>query len=128
MAATADGRGYWVVDADGTVWSFGAALSPRSRLPAPSGAIVGIAADAATGGYWLVNSHGTIYSFDAPFLGAVPAATTETAIAGIEAGPGGAGYRLVDGGGALFCFGTATQLGSASTAHPSSAVVGIAAP
>jgi hypothetical protein len=128
MAATADGRGYWVVDADGAVLSFGDASSHQSRRPAPSGAIVGIAADAATGGYWLVNSHGAIYSFDAPFLGAVPAATTETAIAGIEAEPGGGGYRLVDGGGALFCFGTATQLGSASTAHPSSAVVGIAAP
>jgi hypothetical protein len=128
MAATADGRGYWVVGADGAVQSFGDASSPEARLPALSGAIVGIAADAASGGYWLVNSHGDIYSFDAPFLGAVPAGTTETAIAGIEAEPGGAGYRLVDGGGALFCFGTATQLGSASTARPSSAVVGIAAP
>ncbi len=128
MAATADGRGYWVVDADGTVRSFGDAPPSQSRLPASSGVIVGIAADATTGGYWLVNSHGSIFSFDAPFLGAVPAGTTETAIAGIEAEPGGGGYRLVDGGGALFCFGTATQLGSASTAHPSSAVVGIAAP
>jgi hypothetical protein len=128
MAATADGRGYWVVDANGAVWSFGDASSPQSRLPAPSGAIVGIAADTATGGYWLVNSHGSVYSFDAPFLGDVPAGTTETAIAGIEAEPGGGGYRLVDGGGALFCFGTATQLGSASTSRPSSAVVAIAAP
>jgi hypothetical protein len=127
MAATADGRGYWVADADGTVWGFGDA----SRLPRPArraGSVTGIAADTATGGYWLVNSHGAIYSFGARFFGAVPGTTSETAIAGIEAEPGGGGYRLVDGGGALFCFGTATQLGSAATAHPARAVVGIAAP
>jgi hypothetical protein len=76
----------------------------------------------------LVNAHGAVYSFDAPFHGSVPARTTETAIAGIEAEPGGGGYRLVDGGGALFCFGTATQLGSANTARPTRAIVGIASP
>jgi hypothetical protein len=128
MAATADGRGYWVVDADGTVWSFGDAPSHQPRLAVRSSSIVGIAADTATGGYWLVNSHGAVYSFGAPFLGSVPAGTTETAIAGIQAEPGGSGYRLVDGGGALFCFGTATQLGSAATAQPTRAVVGIASP
>jgi hypothetical protein len=127
MAATGDGRGYWVADADGEVWSFGDA-SHHPRLSGRAGPIVGIAADSATGGYWLVDSYGAIYSFGAPFLGSVPAATTETAISGIEAETGGAGYRLVDGGGALFCFGTATQLGSAGTAHPTRAVVGIAAP
>ena len=128
MAATADGRGYWVVDADGTVWSFGDAPSHPGRPAVRSSTIVGIAADTATGGYWLVSAHGSVYSFGAPFLGSVPAGTTETAIAGIQAGPGGGGYRLVDGGGALFCFGTATQLGSAATARPTRAVVGIASP
>ena len=127
MAATADGRGYWVADADGEVWSFGDATH-QARLAGRSTSIVGIAADPATDGYWLVSSHGAIYSFGAPFLGSVPAGTTETAISGIQADPGGGGYRLVDGGGALFCFGTATQLGSAGTAHPARAVVGIAAP
>ncbi|MGA3218310.1 MAG: hypothetical protein ABSE77_04390 [Acidimicrobiales bacterium] len=128
MAATADGRGYWVVDADGTVWSFGDAPSRQPRLAVRSSSVVGIAADTATAGYWLVSSHGAVYPFGAPFLGSVPAGTTETAIAGIQAEPGGSGYRLVDGGGALFCFGTATQLGSAATAHPTRAVVGIASP
>ncbi len=128
MAATADGRGYWVVDADGTVWSFGDAPPHPGRPAVRSSTIVGIAADTATGGYWLVSAHGSVYSFGAPFLGSVPAGTTETAIAGIQAGPGGGGYRLVDGGGALFCFGTATQLGSAATARPTRAVVGIASP
>ena len=82
MAATPTGRGYWLVAADGGIFSFGDAAFHGSMggsvLNKP---IVGMAAPAsppsgATGvgaggpsGYWLVAADGGIFSFGAPFLG-----------------------------------------------------------
>lgn len=90
--------------------------------------VVGIGADTQTGGYWLVDSRGQVYTFYAGFLGSVPSVASEHGVTGVQAAPGGTGYRLVDSGGALFCFGTSPALGSARTAHPHRAVVGISAP
>ena len=55
MAATRDGRGYWVADADGTVLGFGNArvyrAPARARITVP---VEAISADPAGGGYWLL--------------------------------------------------------------------------
>ncbi|MDA8367272.1 MAG: hypothetical protein M0Z62_10010, partial [Actinomycetota bacterium] len=71
MAATPDGGGYWLVAADGGIFSFGDA-----RFHGSTGAlvlnqpIVGMAATPDGGGYWLVAADGGIFTFgDAPFKG-----------------------------------------------------------
>jgi len=93
-----------------------------------STSIIGIAADTSSTGYWVVGAGGTVHAFDAPAFGSIAGYGIADPITGIEALPGGAGYRLVDSGGELFCYGTATDLGTASTARPGRPVVGIAAP
>ena len=71
MAATPDGKGYWLVQSDGGIFAFGDAHFDGSTggvtLPAP---IVGMAATPDGQGYWLVASNGGVYAFgDAQFEG-----------------------------------------------------------
>ena len=64
MAAAPSGKGYWLVAADGGIFSFGDAHFHGStggrRLNQP---IVGMAATPSGSGYWLVASDGGIFSF-----------------------------------------------------------------
>jgi hypothetical protein len=74
MAATADGAGYWLVAADGGVFSYGDAQFHGSAadltLNAP---IVGVAGTRPASGYWLDGSDGGVFAFgSAPFWGASP--------------------------------------------------------
>ena len=71
MAATPSGQGYWLVAADGGIFSFGDASFFGStggmHLNAP---IVGMAATASGNGYWLVAADGGVFSYgDASFYG-----------------------------------------------------------
>ena len=71
MAATPDGKGYWLVAADGGIFSYGDAGFYGSTgslvLNAP---IVGMAATHDGKGYWLVAADGGIFTFgDAGFYG-----------------------------------------------------------
>ncbi|HSS10134.1 MAG TPA: hypothetical protein VLL25_09625, partial [Acidimicrobiales bacterium] len=73
IAATPSGGGYWLVAADGGVFTFGDAPFLGSlgglRLNQP---IVGMAAVPGGGGYWLVAADGGVFTFgDAPFLGSL---------------------------------------------------------
>ena len=113
---------------NGAIFTFGDAVAHSSAQAVHSAPVTGMAVDSATTGYWLVGAGGTVEAFDAPALGSIAGHGIADAITGIEALPGGAGYRLVDTGGELFCYGLATDLGTASTAHHDSIVVGIAAP
>ncbi|HVB91380.1 MAG TPA: L,D-transpeptidase family protein [Acidimicrobiales bacterium] len=75
LVRTADGGGYWVATAKGSVYSFGDAQSFGSMggqaLNAP---IVGLAATPTGAGYWLVASDGGVFSFgDAAFHGSATA-------------------------------------------------------
>ncbi|MGC8512394.1 MAG: 3D domain-containing protein [Acidimicrobiales bacterium] len=57
MAATPDGGGYWLVGADGGVFSFGDANFYGSATNThPKAPIVGMAATPDGGGYWLANA------------------------------------------------------------------------
>ena len=83
MAATPDGKGYWLVAKDGGVFNFGDAgfygnpytdgltgLSGSHPLSEP---IVGMAATPDGKGYWLVAKDGGVFNFgDAGFDGSVP--------------------------------------------------------
>ena len=75
MAATPDGKGYWLVASDGGIFAFGDAAFHGStgaiHLNQP---IVGMASTPDGGGYWLVASDGGIFAFgDAPFYGSTGA-------------------------------------------------------
>jgi len=90
MVPTPDGRGYWLVAADGGVFTFGDAgfygntytlgltgLGGSRPLAAP---VVGMVPAASGGGYWLLDANGTSWAF-----GAAPSeasvATTSSALA-----------------------------------------------
>jgi hypothetical protein len=71
---TRDGRGYWLLENDGTLFPFGDAHffgSVRGAAGHTSaGRIVGLAATPDSRGYWEVAADGSIFSFgDAKFLG-----------------------------------------------------------
>jgi len=73
MAPTPDGHGYWLVAADGGVFSFGDAGFYGSmggkKLDAP---VVGMAPTPDGHGYWLVAADGGVFSFgDAGFYGSM---------------------------------------------------------
>jgi hypothetical protein len=61
MAATPDGGGYWLVAADGGVFSFGNARFHGAATDSGD-TFVGIAID-QHGGYWLAATNGVIHHF-----------------------------------------------------------------
>ena len=114
MAATPDGRGYWLVGSDGGIFSFGDAgffgSAGGLKLNAP---IVGMAATADGDGYWLVASDGGVFTYgDAGFDGSAGGLTLNAPIVGMAATPGGGGYWLVASDGGIFSYGDAQFFGS----------------
>ena len=71
MAATPDGRGYWLVASDGGVFAYGdAAFHGSTGNLVLNRPVVGMAATPDGRGYWLVASDGGIFAFgDAGFHG-----------------------------------------------------------
>jgi hypothetical protein len=70
MTATPGGHGYWLVAADGGVFSFGdAGFHGSTGGVSLNAAVVGMASDPVTGGYWLIGADGGVFSFDARFYG-----------------------------------------------------------
>ena len=127
MAVTPDGRGYWMVGADGGVFAFGDAqyyggMAARS-MAAP---VVGMAPTPDGRGYWLAAADGGVFAFgDAPFLGGLSGHRLAAAVVGITAAPTGAGYWLVGADGGVFGFGAAAYYGSMGGHRLASAVVGL---
>jgi hypothetical protein len=128
MAATPDGDGYWLVAADGGVFSFGDAHFYGStgaiKLNQP---IVGMAPTPDGGGYWLVAADGGVFSFgDAAFYGSMAGTKLNAPVVGIAASVLG-GYWLVAADGGVFSFGNAPFYGSMAGTRLNGPVVGIAA-
>jgi hypothetical protein len=120
--------GYWLVGADGGIFSFGDATFHGStgamRLSQP---VVGMAPTPTGQGYWLVGADGGIFSFgDATFHGSAVGAGPGVPIAGISATPTGGGYWLVSSIGTVVAFGDATSLGSPAVASLQRPVTAIA--
>ena len=85
MASSADGKGYWLVAADGGIFSYGDARFYGStgnlRLNKP---IVGMASTVDGKGYWLVASDGGIFNYgDAGFFGSAGALPLNKPVVGI---------------------------------------------
>jgi Immunoglobulin I-set domain len=115
VAATPYGGGYWLVGADGGVFTFGNANYYGSlggtHLNAP---IVGITPTADGGGYWLVAADGGVFSFgDASFYGSMGGIKLNAPIVSISADSATGGYWLVASDGGVFAF-NATFFGSMS--------------
>jgi hypothetical protein len=129
MASTPDGAGYWLVGADGGVFSFGDATFHGSLgnvdLNQP---IVGMASTPDGAGYWLVGADGGVFSFgDAIFHGSLGNVDLNQPIVGMASTPDGAGYWLVGADGGVFSFGDATFHGSLADFPLMGAIVGITA-
>src|SRR5580704_5594665 len=119
LAATADGRGYWVAESDGRVQATGDAHAFGATAPIPVGApVVGITATPDGGGYWLVRADGNVLAFgDATYHGSAGALGLRQPIVGMAVTPDGGGYWLVAGDGGVFAFGDARFEGSAGAMH-----------
>jgi SpoIID/LytB domain protein len=120
--------GYWVVAADGGIFSFGDARFYGStggmRLNSP---ILGLTATPAGTGYWLVAADGGIFTFgDAAFFGSTGALRLNKPVVGMAATPTGRGYWLVASDGGIFSFGDAGFFGSTGALRLNKPVVGMA--
>jgi len=136
MAATPEGKGYWLVNSFGEVGAFGDAGYFGSSLQLPGGfpraPIVGIQPTPDGQGYWLVGADGGVFSFgDATFLGSVPglpATVRPTArVVGMAVTPNGQGYWEVTAAGDVYSFGDAGFFGSLAGLgiSPRAPIVGI---
>ena len=128
-AASSTAAGYWLVAADGGVFTGGAApflgSTGGTRLNQP---IVGMSATPTGAGYWLVAADGGIFSFgDARFFGSTGAIRLNRPIVGMAATPSGRGYWLVASDGGIFSFGDARFLGSTGAIRLNRPIVGMAA-
>ena len=126
IAASSNGRGYWIATANGNVFCFGDAGSYGSRA-APTGHIAAIVAT-GRGGYWLATSTGVVFSFgDAPSHGGAAISALSTPVVAMAATPMGRGYWLAASGGRVFAYGDARAYGSATPALSRDHVVAMAA-
>ncbi len=128
-AAVPGGGGYWLVAANGGVYSFGDARffgSPGGkRLNRP---VVGMAATPDGRGYWLVASDGGIFAYgNAKFFGSTGHVHLNRPVVGMAATPDGRGYWLVASDGGIFAYGDAKFFGSTGHVHLNRPVVGMAA-
>jgi hypothetical protein len=121
--------GYWLVGADGGLFTFGSAQFHGStgslHLSKP---IVGMAAATDGGGYWLVASDGGVFTYgDAAFHGSAGGLHLKAPIVGMAAMPDGGGYWLVASDGGVFTYGDAAFHGSTGALHLNAPIVGMAA-
>ncbi len=129
VRATGADLSYWMVAADGGIFSYGETQFYGStgaiKLNAP---IVGMAATPDGGGYWFVASDGGVFSYgDAHFFGSTGGQHINAPIVGMAATPDGGGYWLVAADGGVFNYGDANFYGSAGSLHLNKPIVGMAA-
>ena len=126
-AGQISGQGYWVVTANGSIYSFGTAgyhggMGGR-RINAP---ITGSEATTTGNGYWELGRDGGIFSFgDAAFHGSTGAMRLNKPVNGMERTTTGHGYWLVADDGGIFSFGDAPFYGSTGAIHLNKPVIGM---
>jgi hypothetical protein len=127
MVPTADGGGYFMVGADGGVFSFGDARFEGScpGIGGCSGAAVAVVPDASGNGYWLVTATGHVYAFgDAVNYG--EPGTQSTPVTAAVRTSDGAGYWILFANGAVESYGDATNhgdpVGAVGGVNPATAI------
>ena len=126
MAATPDGQGYWLADADGKITAVGSAQALGSASGVHN--VVAIAATPSGGGYWLATATGAILHFgDAAGYGSMAGVALTKPVVGLAATPSGRGYWMVAADGGIFAFGDAPFRGSTGDIRLNQPIVGMAA-
>jgi hypothetical protein len=111
---TATNRGYWTVNANGSVYAFGNApyFGGVSR-PAGGPQVVDLGPRSNGDGYWLVDSTGAVDAFGAaPNFGSMAGVPLVAPMIGITPTGTGQGYWLLARDGGIFSFGDAAFYGS----------------
>ena len=121
--------GYWLVAADGGVFTFGnAPFWGSTGGMALNQPVVGMAPTPDGGGYWLVAADGGVFTYgDAQFWGSTGSIRLNKPIVGMAATRDGRGYWLVASDGGIFSFGDARFMGSTGSIALNKPVVGMAA-
>jgi N-acetylmuramoyl-L-alanine amidase len=121
--------GYWLVAADGGIFTFNAPFYGSMGGDPLNEPIVGMAAAPGGDGYWLVAKDGGIFSFGpgAHFYGSTGSIHLNQPVVGMAATPDGGGYWLVASDGGVFSYGDAQFYGSTGSIHLNQPVVGMAA-
>jgi hypothetical protein len=129
VAMTRTNLGYWVVTADGGVFTYGDAPFYGSNAGVTTASpIVALAATRTGHGYWLVAGDGGVFTFgDATFHGSLGAIHLNSPIVGVAPSTTGNGYWLLGSDGGVFSHGDAPFLGSAPGQPATTPAVGIAA-
>jgi hypothetical protein len=129
IAATPDGQGYWIVAADGGVFTVGDAGYFGSMGGKPlDEPIVGMAATPDGQGYWLVAADGGVFSFgDAGYFGSMGGSPLAEPVVGIASTRDGQGYWEVAADGGIFTYGDAGYFGSMGGKPLAQPVEGMAA-
>jgi len=137
MAVTPDGKGYWLAQTGGGVFSYGNAgfhgslpRGPGGLGVTPAAPISAMASTSDGGGYWLVGQDGGVFAFgDAGFYGSLPSEGIKPfgVVVGFTPTPTGHGYWLLGADGGVFTFGDAGFFGSPRSTGFGSAVTALAA-
>ena len=114
IAASPNGRGYWLATANGKVFRYGDARRYSSQA-SPGEHMAAIVASGGEGGYWLASSSGAVFSFGgAASHGSAASLPPGTPVVAMAAAPDGRGYWLAASDGRVLPFGDARFYGSAS--------------
>ena len=121
-----NGRGYFMVAADGGVFAFGDATFAGScpGIGTCPGSAMSVLPDTSGKGYWLVTTVGAVYAFgDAQYLGA-PGSTPSPITSAVHT-LDGQGYWILTADGSVYPYGDAPDLGGVSgagAADPATAI------
>jgi hypothetical protein len=126
-AHTQSASGYWMVDAGGTVYPFGAATGQGNAAPSPGATTVALRPTPAGNGYWVVDSAGVVSARGtAPPLGSVPAGSLQPGetVTSLSPTPSGHGYWVFTNRGRVLPFGDAAFYGDMSGTRLNGPVLG----
>ncbi|MEC7915929.1 MAG: hypothetical protein VX963_06585 [Actinomycetota bacterium] len=117
IAASPTGVGYWVVDSEGSVFSFGNApfLEGIPQVARSSTQAVRIEPTADGNGYWIVDNRGGVHCFgSAPFHGSLAGSAELDGLRVVDfaGGSGDEGYLFLDSDGRVHAVGDVAHFGS----------------
>jgi hypothetical protein len=126
IVPSADQKGYFMVAADGGVFTFGDAKFEGScpGIGGCAGAAVAVMPDGTGKGYWIVTTTGHVYSFGDAIYHGGPGPQGAPVTSAVRTADGG-GYWILLSNGAVFPYGDATKLGSPTGiggANPATAI------
>jgi hypothetical protein len=125
---TASSNGYWVLGADGSVFSLKGAPFYGSASGRVRGTAVALAATHSGNGYYALDNSGDIFPFgDAKSFGSMAGKRLNKPIIALAPTASGRGYWLLASDGGVFSFGDARFFGSTGNKHLNKPIISIAA-